>query len=96
MVLLIFFAVSPWRNNTDVIVVGFEAGNSSSKPLMIKVYLDGSYIARGDSVISISLKPGKHRLRIESEGYLPYEKSVFASPDGGEAYVTATMQKKNP
>ena len=64
----------------------------TSTPEKAKVFLDGSY--KGDSPQSIqNILAGKHKVRIEMDGYEPYEQEVEVSGHD-EYHVNATLQEK--
>ena len=65
---------------------------ATSVPDKAKVFVDGSYV--GDTPQSLqNILAGKHKVRIEMEGYEPYEQEVHVA--GKEEYrVHATLQEK--
>ena len=64
----------------------------TSAPDKAKVFLDGSY--KGDSPQSIqNILAGKHKVRVEMEGYEPFEQEVEVSGHD-EYHVNATLQEK--
>ncbi|MFA5190202.1 MAG: PEGA domain-containing protein [Verrucomicrobiia bacterium] len=64
----------------------------TSTPDKAKVFLDGSF--KGDSPQSIqNILAGKHKVRVEMDGYEPFEQEVEVSGHD-EYHVNATLQEK--
>ena len=64
----------------------------TSAPDKAKVFLDGSF--KGDSPQSIqNILAGKHKVRVELDGYEPFEQEVEVSGHD-EYHVNATLQEK--
>ncbi len=42
----------------------------------------------------VAMPPGKHRITIEADGYLPWDQEVEAGPNGGLLKLDVTLVKK--
>ena len=42
----------------------------------------------------VAMPPGKHRITIEADGYLPYDREVDAGPGGGLVKLDVTLVKR--
>lgn len=56
-----------------------------------KVYIDGQEM--GSTRLDVTLTPGRHTVRVEKEGYLPYEASVELEA-GRDAVMRASLERK--
>lgn len=65
------------------------AANISSEPAMAKIYIDGKPLGETPLVVE-GIAVGEHKLRLEKEGYNPYEISVTIC-EGATEEVAAVM-----
>ncbi|MCX7718976.1 MAG: DUF4384 domain-containing protein [Candidatus Sumerlaeaceae bacterium] len=66
----------PGREPPDYRVARYGALAINTYPTNARIYLDGDYFGRSPQIIS-RLEIGYHKLRVEKEGYLPYECNVY-------------------
>jgi hypothetical protein len=65
-------------------------------PRWAHVTIDDEPIGSLDHVVrqGVALPPGKHRITIELEGYLPWDQEVDAGPDGGLVKLDVVLVRK--
>lgn len=68
---------------------------AAGAPVMARVTIDDLPLGslRYITEHGVALPPGKHRVTIEAEGYLPWDAEVDAGPDGGLVRVPVTLVK---
>ena len=69
---------------------------AAESPKSARVIIDDQPLGNLDYVVKrgVALPPGKHRITIEADGYLPWDTEVDAGPSGGLVKLDVKLVKK--